>query len=49
MRFLLLLPRSGRRFPKPIIDVFDDMTNAPYRACEICPQGLKSDNNGQEP
>jgi hypothetical protein len=35
MRFLLLLPKSGKRFPEPIIDDLDDVTNAPYHACEL--------------
>lgn len=48
MRYLLLLHRSGRRFPEPIIDDLDDMTNAQYHTCEICPQGLKSEDNRQK-
>jgi hypothetical protein len=36
MRFLLLLPESGRRFPGPIIDDLDDIMNAPFNTCGVC-------------
>jgi hypothetical protein len=35
MRFLLPLPKSGKRFPGPTINDLDDVTNAPYHTCEL--------------
>jgi hypothetical protein len=37
MRFLLLLLESSKRFNEFVIDDLDDVTNAPYHTCELCP------------